>query len=55
MVNPLHVTESGGERLIFPDGAIELVIKIPGNATDGAFAVFEDAVRPGAGSLISAW
>ena len=42
MVNPLHVAESGGERLVFPDGAIELVIKIPGNATNGAFAVFED-------------
>ena len=49
MVNPLHVAESGGERLVFPDGAIELVIKIPGNATNGAFAVFEDVVRPGAG------
>ena len=49
MVNPLHVSEPGGERLVFPDGAIELVIKIPGAATDGAFAVFEDVVRPGAG------
>lgn len=49
MVSPLHVTDLGGERLVFPDGAIELVIKIPGEATDGAFAVFEDVVRPGAG------
>jgi quercetin dioxygenase-like cupin family protein len=49
MVKPMHVTESGGERLVFPDGAIEMVIKIPGAATDGAFAVFEDVVRPGAG------
>ena len=49
MVRPMHVTEADGERLVFPDGAIELVIKIPGAATDGAFAVFEDVVRPGAG------
>lgn len=49
MVKPMHVTEPDGERLIFPDGAIELVIKIPGAATDGAFSVFEDVVRPGAG------
>ncbi len=51
MVNPLHVSEPGGERLVFPDGAIELVIKIPGAATGGAFAVFEDLVRPGAGPV----
>ncbi len=49
MVKPLHVSEADGERLVFPDGAIELVIKICGAATDGALAVFEDAVRPGAG------
>lgn len=49
MVKPMHVTEPDGERLVFPDGVIELVIKISGDATDGAFSVFEDVVRPGAG------
>ncbi len=49
MVKPMHVSEQDGERLIFPDGTIELVIKIPGSATGGTFAVFEDLVRPGAG------
>jgi quercetin dioxygenase-like cupin family protein len=49
MVNPMHVTGADGERLVFPDGAIELVIKISGEVTDGAFSVFEDVVRPGAG------
>ncbi|HSG96332.1 MAG TPA: cupin domain-containing protein [Afifellaceae bacterium] len=49
MVKPVHVTRADGERLVFPDGAIELVVKISGAETGGAFSVFEDAVRPGAG------
>lgn len=49
MVTPMPVTEPDGERLIFPDGAIEPVIKISGAATGGAFSVFEDVVRSGAG------
>ena len=49
MVNPLLVARTGGERLAFPGDPLELVVKVPGQATGGALAVFEDFVRPGAG------
>jgi len=44
----LHVPNGAGERLVFP-GAIELAILIPGSATNGAFALYEDIVQPGVG------
>ena len=44
----MHVRPGDGERLIFP-GAIELTILIPGSATGGAFAIFEDVVHPSVG------
>ena len=47
-MRPVHVPDGGGERLVFP-GQIELSILVPGEATDGAFAVFEDIVEPGVG------
>ncbi|MGI9498567.1 MAG: cupin domain-containing protein [Geminicoccaceae bacterium] len=45
---PLHIQPGDGEHLVFP-GAIELTILIPGSATDGAFAIFEDMVQPRVG------
>ena len=47
-MKPVHVTDGGGERLSFP-GQIELSILVPGEASDGAFAIFEDIVEPGIG------
>ena len=44
----LHVRGDEAERLVFP-GEIELTVLVPGAATDGAFAVFEDVVQPGIG------
>ena len=47
-MKPVHIRDGEGERLLFP-GAIELTILIPGLASNGAFAVFEDIVQPGVG------
>jgi len=47
-MTPMHIPDGGGERLVFPD-AIELTILIPGAATNGGFAVFEDVVAPDIG------
>ena len=47
-MKPMHIRDGTGERLVFP-GAIELTILIPGSATDGAFAVYEDVEQPGVG------
>ena len=44
----LFVPEGKGECLTFP-GAIELTFLVPGSATDGRFALFEDRVEPGMG------
>ncbi len=48
-MKPFHVRDGEGERLEFP-GAIELTILVPGSASDGAFAIFEDVVQLGVGS-----
>ena len=48
MGKPMHVRPGEGERFVFL-GDIELTILIPGAATDGAFAIFEDLVQPGIG------
>jgi len=47
-MQPIHVRSGEGERLVFP-GAIELTILVPGSASDGAFAIYEDIVQPGVG------
>ena len=47
-MKPMHVCDGEGERLVFP-GAIELTILVPGSASDGAFAIYEDIVQPGVG------
>ena len=47
-MKPMHVSDGDGERMVFP-GAIELTILVPGSASDGAFAIFEDIVQPGVG------
>ena len=47
-MRPMHVRDGKGERLVFP-GAIELTILVPGSASDGAFAIYEDIVQPGVG------
>lgn len=44
----MHVRDGDTEKLLFPD-AIELAIIIPGAASNGAFAIFEDVVQPGVG------
>ena len=45
---PMHVRPGDGERFVFL-GGIELTILVPGSATDGAFAIYEDRVQPGIG------
>lgn len=47
-MKPMHVRDGIGERLIFP-GAIELTILVPGSASNGAFAIYEDVVQAGVG------
>ena len=47
-MKPMHIPDGSGERLVFPD-TIELTILIPGAATNGGFAIFEDVVAPGIG------
>ncbi|MGI9425069.1 MAG: cupin domain-containing protein [Hyphomicrobiaceae bacterium] len=47
-MKPIHIRDGEGERLVFP-GAIELTILVPGSASNGAFAIFEDVVQPGVG------
>jgi|GEM_PF-4239796 len=45
---PMHVRPGDGERFVFL-GDINLTILIPGSATGGVFAIFEDLVRPNVG------
>ena len=47
-MKPMHIRDGDGERLVFSD-AIELTILVPGSATNGSFAIFEDIVQPGVG------
>ncbi len=44
-MKPIHFRDGDGERFVFPD-AIELTILIPGSATAGAFANYEENVQP---------